>query len=58
MVANKKAPFVTLMDRFEAYWSQLFANDSVCLQIAQVPNNDNNTADYLTPWAYARGNND
>ena len=71
-VGNKKALFVTLMDRvprFEAYWSQFFAEFDWLLVLRRGldayiskygdfcahDNNDDDTTDYFTPCACTRG---
>ena len=73
-VANKKALFVTLVDRiprFDAHWSQFFAEFNWFVVLASRldayisrygdfcandnNDNDNDTADYFTPCACARG---
>ena len=72
MVANKKALFVKLVDRiprFDTRWSQFFAEfDSFFMIMSRLDayisrygdfcaNNDNDdTTDYFTPCACARGN--
>ena len=70
-VANKKALFVTLVDRipqFDAHWSQFFAEFDWLVMITSrldayisrygdfCANDNDNTIDYLTPCACTRGN--
>ena len=70
-VANKKALFVMLVDRillFDAYWSHFFAEfdwffmfmsrlDAYISRNGDFCANDDDTTDYFTPCACARGNN-
>ena len=72
-VANKKALFVTLVDRilrFDTYWSQFFAESDWFVVIKShldayisrngdfcANDNDDDTIGYFTPCACARGKN-